>query len=207
MSLNKAEPAVARAHQEDMCPFIGLAQDSQTSLSYPSSWNVCHHSKPAGTPNLHFQQSFCFSKNHCTCPVYTRLERYPLPTGIRFPARKPPIQNRLFLFLSIGGVVLSLAVIGIIWGIKDHRDPNGSLSANLISPTPTAVAAVVLTDTIPFTATPVPPTLTALPTQTLTATPTGSTTHPTDTRWPSPTRTPTPTATSLAAGTATFSRP
>ena len=191
-----------------MCPFIGLAQDSQTSLSYPSSWNVCHHTKPAGTPNLHFQQSFCFSKNHCTCPVYTRLERYPLPTGIRFLVKKPPIQKRLILFLSIGGLVLALAIIGIVRGIQDHRNPNGSLSASLISPTPTALAAVVLTDTIPFTATTtLPPTLTALPTQTLTATPTGPTTHPTDTRWPSPTRTPTPTATSLPFTTVPFSRP
>jgi len=190
-----------------MCPFIGLPQDSQTALSYPSSWNVCHHTKPAGTPNLHFQQSFCFSKNHCTCPIYTRLERYPLPSGIRFPVKKLPIQKRLILYLSIGGVVLALAIIGIVRGIEDHRNPNGSLSASLISPTPTAMAAVVLTDTIPFTATPVPPTLTALPTQTLTSTPTGPTAHPTDTRWPSPTRTPTPTASSLPPTTVPFSPP
>ncbi len=194
-----------------MCPFIGLPQDSQTALSYPSSWNVCHHTTPAGTPNLHFQQSFCFSKNHCTCPVYTRLERYPLPSGIRFPVKKPPIQKRLILYLSIGGVVLALSIIGIVRGIEDGRNPNGSLSASLMSPTPTAVAAVVLTDTIPFTATPVPPTLTALPTQTLTSTPTGPTARPTDTRWPSPTRTPTrtptPTASSLPRATVPFSPP
>jgi hypothetical protein len=207
MDLNQAKPAIASATHEDLCPFIGFPQDSQTALSYPSSWNICHHTKPAGTPNLHFQLSFCFKKNHCTCPVYTRLERYPLPTGIRFPVKKPPIQKRLMLALSMGGVVLALAIVGIVRGIQDHRNPNGSVSANLISPTPTAVAAIVLTDTIPFTSTPVPPTLTAVPTLTFTITPAGPTIHPTDTRWPSPTRSPSPTTTSLPPATATFSRP
>lgn len=192
-----------------MCPFLGLAQDSQTSLSYPSSWNVCHHAKPVGTPNLNFQRSFCFSKNHCTCPVFSRLERMPLPTGIRFQFRKPPIQKRLILFLSIGGVILVLGIIGIVWGTQDRRNHNGNLPAHLVSPSPTATTAILPTDTMSFTATPVPPTLTALPTLTLTSTPTGPTTRPTDTLWPTPTRTRTPTgaATRLPTTTVTFSRP
>ncbi len=196
-----------------MCPFLGLSQDSQTALSYPSSWNVCHHTKPAGTPNLHFQQSFCFSKNHCTCPVYTRLERYPLPSGIRFPVSKPTIQKRLILFLSIGGVILVLGIIGIAWGIQDRRNHNGSPSAQLVSPSPTVTMTILPTDTIPFTATPVPPTLTASPTLTLTSTPTRWTTPPTDTLWPTQTRTitptspPTRTATSLPSATATLPPP
>jgi hypothetical protein len=212
MDLNQAKPAIARASQEDLCPFIGLPEDSQTALSYPSSWNVCHHTKPAGIPNLYFQQSFCFSKNHCTCPVYTRLERYPLPTGIRLQIKKPPIQKRLVLFLSIGGVVLAFAIAGLVRVLPEWRDPNGSLSANLMSPTPIAIPAVVLTDPLPLTSTPLaatalPPTLTDIPTLTLTGTPAGPTLHPTDTRWPSPTRSPTPTTTSLPQATATFSRP
>ena len=114
-------------NQDNLCPFIGLAQDSQTSLSYPSSWNVCHHTKPLGTPNLHFQQSFCFSAVHCTCPIYARLGREPLPSGIRFQVTRPPLPKRLTFSILIGGVVALLAIMGIVRVIHDSNKHGGGL--------------------------------------------------------------------------------
>jgi len=210
MTIDKSFPDIAEGDQQEFCPFLGLAQDSQTSLSYPSSWNVCHHTRPVGTPNLNFQKSFCFSRNHSTCPVYSRSERAPLPAGIRFPVGRIPAQKRLTLTLLIGAVVLILGVVGAVWEIQDRHNHNGSLSANLPSSTPTATQSVLPTGTLPFTDTPNPLTLTAVPTQTLTNSPTGPTTRPTDTRWPTltptltPTASPTRTPTSLPSATATF---
>ena len=203
-------------NQDNLCPFIGLAQDSQTSLSYPSSWNVCHHTKPLGTPNLHFQQSFCFSAVHCTCPIYARLGREPLPSGIRFQVTRPPLPKRLTFSILIGGVVALLAIMGIVRVIHDSNKHGGGLP--VASYTVSATRAILPTNTFKPSNTPpsntlVPPTLTAAPTQTLTSTPSGPTVHPTDTHWPSqtpthtPTRLPTSTPTLPPVATATFSHP
>ena len=210
MSITKPFPGVAAENQEGSCPFLGLPEDSQTSLAYPSSWNVCHHTKPTGTPNLDFQQSFCFSGNHINCPVYSRVGRAPLPTGIRFQAGKLPIQKRAFFPALVGGILLLLGIIGIMWGIQDSHKNGGNLLAKNDSYTPSLTELILPTNTIPFTDTPVPPTLTATPTISLTSTPTGPTVHPTDTLWPSLTRTrtltplPTRTATMLPTATATL---
>jgi hypothetical protein len=105
MTIDRSFPEIAEGDRQELCPFLGLARDSQTSLSYPSSWNVCHHTRPVGTPNLQFQQSFCFCKNHSTCPVYTRAGRAQLPSGIRLSVGKTPVQKRVILSLLIGAVV------------------------------------------------------------------------------------------------------
>ena len=210
MSIPKTLPGTARGEREEVCPFLGLPEDSQTSLSYPSSWNVCHHSKPVAAPSLDFQQSFCFSKNHSNCPVYTRTGRAPMPSGIRFQASKPPIQKRLLFSILAGGVLLILAVTGVVWAIQDSRNHGGNLPVATESATPTVTKGSSPTATLPFTDTPAPATLTATPTLSLTSTPTGSSTRPTDTLWPSltPTRTatvkPTRTPSALPTATATF---
>ena len=203
MSIVNPNPGPAEEKQVELCPFLGMAFDSQTSLSYPSSWNVCHHTRPAGTPNLFFQQSFCFSNTHPTCPIYTRTERAPIPSGIRFPVKKAPVQKRFILSIVISAVILLFGIVGIVRVIQGLQDPNGGLSANLASSTPTATIAILPTVTLTFTITPVTPTRTTIPTQpSLTSTPTGPTIRPSDTRWPS--LTPTKTSTTRPTSTPTI---
>jgi hypothetical protein len=210
MSNVKSLPRNTAEDPEQVCPFLGLPEDSQTSLAYPSSWNVCHHTRPPATPNLDFQQSFCFCEDYITCPIYSRVGREPLPVAIRFPVSQPPFYKRTIFQLMIGAVLLLFGILGTLWGINDNRSHGGNPALATASSTPSITKLVLPTHTIPFTDTPVPPTLTSTPTLTLTSTPTGSTIHPTDTLWPSLTLTPTSTsmpthtATGLPQPTATF---
>jgi hypothetical protein len=198
----KPLPGTTAENQEAVCPFLGLPEDPQTSLAYPSSWNVCHHARPPLSPNINFQQSFCFSENYITCPVYTRTGRGPLPTAIRFPISKLPFYKRTFFPLVVGGLLVIFGILGTLWGIQDSRNHGGNLPLITASATPSVTKVVLPTNTISFTATPVPPTKTATPTLSLTITPTGPTVRPTDTLWPSLTRTPTPTSTVTPTATA-----
>ena len=216
MSIENSNPGTSEENQESLCPFLGLAQDSQTSLSYPSSWNVCHHSKPFATPTLFFQRSFCFSENHCTCPVYARTQREPLPPGIRLQVKKPPVQRRIVLTILLGAVLVLLGGAGTLWGLQNHSRHAGSLvvitNSPTSSPAPSATALPSPTASLADTDTPVPPSptpLTPSPTLLLTSTHAGPTTRPTDTLWPSltPTRTRTPPATRTPTPTRTPTSP
>lgn len=210
MSPTKSIQGIVVENQEEKCPFLGLTKDSQTSLSYPSSWNVCHHSKPVASPNIDSQQSFCFSENHLNCPVYNRIGRWPLPSSMRFPVSKPPVQKRVILYVLIGGVVVGLGLIGTLRGIQDRDKHAGSLPAKTLISIPSVTRVSLATDPVPSTDTPESPTLTATPTQPSTNTPTNLSSRPTDTLWPSrtPTRTPTFTPTRpptiLPSATSTF---
>ena len=187
MSLDNSFPEIAEANHQDLCPFLGLAEDSQTSLSYPSAVNFCHRSRPYGTPKLNFQQSFCFSDNHSNCPVFIRTGRAPLPADMLFEADRPLPENRGILLWLIGGIVVLLALTGVIWGIQNRYIHGGSLfsilgnSSPTASPLPLATGTALFTNTpavaISDTATPQPPSLTptlestSSPTQTPTSSP------------------------------------
>ena len=197
MSLISFLPPHAGENRDEPCPFLGLRQDQETSLAYPSSWNVCHHTKPIGTPRLEFQQSYCFTKEHATCPIFTRSKRGPIPPAISFPVSKPPVIKRVILPILIGGIVVLLAVLGVLRLVQDRNKQNGGLSVTPGSATPSASMSASPTATFPPTDTPVLPTLTPTPVRTTTSTlaPAGPATRPTDTLWPTQTPTRTPTAT------------
>jgi hypothetical protein len=186
MSLDNSFTEIAEANHEEVCPFLGMAQDSQTSMSYPSAANFCHRSKPYGTPKLDFQQSFCFSDNHTNCPVFTRTGRAPLPADILFKTDRSLPKNRVILPWLIGGIVLLLGVIGVLWWIQNPTVHGGSLFGILGDPSPSATSQLMATGTAPFTDTPAfaaihtatlqPPSLT--PTLVLTNSPTQTPTPP-----------------------------
>ncbi len=154
MTLDNSFPEIAGANHQELCPFLGLAEDSQTSLSYPSAVNFCHRSRPYGTPKLDFQQSFCFSDNHSTCPVFTRSGRAALPGEMLFVADRPLPENRGMLLWLVGGIVVLLGLIGVIWGIQNRYIHGSSLFGFLGNSSPTASTLPLTTGTAPFTNTP-----------------------------------------------------
>ena len=50
-----------RAAIETICPHLGIEEDSQTCLAYPSGWNLCHRSQPASVVLLGHQKTTCLS--------------------------------------------------------------------------------------------------------------------------------------------------
>jgi len=151
-------PENAKERQSKVCPYLGLLQDSQTTLAFPSGANLCYHAKPLASPNLEYQRAFCLKgRQHTQCPVFTRTELAPLPPEISgnpstwlFFGR--PVEKRFILPIIIACVVLILAVIGATWLFNGHGGNNAAMSGRLESPTPTSneipLETTPLSDTI-----------------------------------------------------------
>lgn len=67
------------------CPFLGGVDDPQTALSYPSTWNKCHRSKPALSPSYNHQETYCLTGEHSTCAMQKDKSQTSLPPEIRSP--------------------------------------------------------------------------------------------------------------------------
>lgn len=146
--------AVSGNNREDKCPYLGLAQDPETSLSYMSSWNVCYHARPVASPNLDYQQSFCFSGQHSYCPVYARSTPVPLPVGMRLPENHPTFEKGVVLPILLGCVGLILCGLGVFWMIQDHYNRGSGLSGKPGSSIASATTSPLATDAFPFMDTP-----------------------------------------------------
>lgn len=65
------------------CPYLGIPEDPQTCVSYPSHWNLCHRARPAALVKLSYQRDVCLGGAHVHCPVFQREEIKPLPLELR----------------------------------------------------------------------------------------------------------------------------
>jgi hypothetical protein len=74
---------------EQVCPHLGVEEDVQTCLDYPSPWNLCHHCQPAASVRLSHQRSMCLAPSHTGCPVFLSREVQPLPLPLRARPRQP----------------------------------------------------------------------------------------------------------------------
>ncbi len=78
MTNQSSDPNLLRGK---LCPFLGLDDDRETALSYPSIHNCCYHVKPASPVNLIQQRQYCLSNKYNTCPVYSNENVTRLPEG------------------------------------------------------------------------------------------------------------------------------
>jgi len=100
----------APAAGDGTCPYLGIAEDPQTCLSYPSAWNLCHHVRYPATVRLEYQRTTCLAPFHTTCPVYKRARGMLLPARLR--GRRAPSGSRGRL---VWLVLLALAVGFGLW--------------------------------------------------------------------------------------------
>ena len=181
----------------ETCPYLGLHDDSATSLAYPSNWNYCYRARPPASVSISHQELACLSRKHVDCPVYLAERERPLPSGLRGSATVPVRRahrrarsNRAVLWMLLLAALLLLTAWWV-WGRQFFPLPARS------TPTPELVA--VSTD-VP------PPTVSVawtnpalfVPTQARTSTPRASQT-PAGTVFPSST----PTMTQILSRTPT----
>ena len=90
------------------CPYIGLRDDADTALGFPSNWNCCHSVKPIDTPNLEHQRNVCLTARYGTCLVFHAEQKRTMPKDLRAP--KLGVQRKvvgrwiavwIILFLTI----------------------------------------------------------------------------------------------------------
>ncbi|MGD0878470.1 MAG: LysM peptidoglycan-binding domain-containing protein [Anaerolineales bacterium] len=157
MSANESQPESGIAKQARVCHYLGLLEDSKTTLSFPSSSNLCYHAKPLASPNMEYQRLVCLKgRRHTLCPVFLRSEIGSLPPDISDgPATMlllgMPVEKRVLLPLWLGFVVLVLGLTGLMWLISNQtgRTPG--------SPIPTSTWLPFASETIPVTAIPIFP--------------------------------------------------
>ena len=106
MSIFSKRSVLSPAPGRGICPHLGLKEDPQTCLAYPSEWNLCHHARPAAVVSFEQQRTTCLLPKHTACPVYQREQLVSLPAHLR--GRRASLRSKkwilllLFLILALG---------------------------------------------------------------------------------------------------------
>ena len=142
----------------ETCPYLGLHDDSATSLAYPSNWNYCYRARPPASVSISHQVAACLSRAHVDCPVYLAERERPLPSGLRgsstVPVRRAHRRarsNRAVVWMLLLAALLLLAAWWA-WGrqffpLPAQPIPTSSLAAVLTDvPSPTATVLVEWTN-------------------------------------------------------------
>ena len=94
-----------------ICPYLGLIDDAQTSLAFPSGWNNCYHCKPVTSVDLGHQREYCLTPQHRLCIVYAQAAERPLPRQLRNSQPVPyqpgkSLRKTLLLLILLAGSLL-----------------------------------------------------------------------------------------------------
>lgn len=106
---------IRRSTGMERCPYLGLHDDSSTSLAYPSTWNYCYRATPPASILVSHQVETCLCPQYVDCTVYLSNKWESLPSGLRARAgigawkngsfRKPGLPI-LFFFLAAFVIVV-----------------------------------------------------------------------------------------------------
>ena len=96
--LNRVVPP---APGKGICPHLGMAEDPQTCLAYPSEWNLCQRARPAAAVRLEHQRAACLLPVHTACPVYQSEQAKSLPAHLRKPRSMPGSRKMALLVVVV----------------------------------------------------------------------------------------------------------
>ena len=86
------------------CPHLGMAEDPDTCLGYPSRFNLCYRSGSAPVIDLVYQREACLSPKYEHCPVFLQQGSGPF-SGHRQVRRLPQVQRKM-IWWALGLVLL-----------------------------------------------------------------------------------------------------
>ena len=104
---------ITPAPGKGICPYLGMQEDPQTCLAYPSEWNLCQHARPAGMVKLEYQRSTCLLSVHTVCPVFVEEGTLPLPPNLR--RRRKWLEPRKVVRGAIWFLVLVILLLALWW--------------------------------------------------------------------------------------------
>ncbi|MBK9926033.1 MAG: hypothetical protein IPP66_12175 [Anaerolineales bacterium] len=82
-----------RSAKINICPYLGLEEDRQTCMAYPSEWNACHRAKPVALVKVEHQRTACLSHGYEKCVVFQLKEIRALP--VQLTGYRKPKKNKL----------------------------------------------------------------------------------------------------------------
>ncbi|MCE7906007.1 MAG: LysM domain-containing protein [Anaerolineae bacterium CFX3] len=127
----------------EICPYLGLNDDPDTAISYPSPWNYCFRARPPAPIKPSYQAEVCFTRGHVSCPVYQAERAGPLPPELRGERAKGRSGRALLLVLILG------LVLSALWWARPYLF---FLAPPVSKPAPAASAASLPLPTGPSTA-------------------------------------------------------
>ena len=104
---------ITPAPGKGICPYLGMQEDPQTCLAYPSEWNLCQHARPAGMVKLEYQRSTCLLSVHTVCPVFVEEGTLTLPPNLR--RRRKWLEPRKVVRGAIWFLVLVILLLALWW--------------------------------------------------------------------------------------------
>lgn len=165
----------------NICPHLGMKDDQTTPVGYPSTRNVCYHSRKEEIPNLNYQRSTCLGGRFRRCPLFYSEELEWMPRSIRYRQRNFFEDSKKLIYIALALLLLTVVLLILVF----HRQWTPIVSQLLIpswqktqsvrtfQPFPTSTLAMSLIEdpTESGESTPTPTlTITAEPTATVTAT-------------------------------------
>jgi hypothetical protein len=166
-----------------VCPYLGLVDDSSTSIGFASLSNYCHRARPIAPAIFEHQRSYCLVENHVSCPIFKQAGDLSMPLELRAHVSRPS-HHRLkygtlglyiFLIALIGSILFISSVPAQSFSIFGIKTLTGTPTLN--GPTPVSKTEILAGPTPKSafsTATVVPsptPSLTRTPTVTVTPRP------------------------------------
>jgi len=146
------------------CPYLGIKDDSETALAYPSQWNCCFRGGSPVALEVEHQRKYCLSTAYVGCPIYTetsksgRVPDFRQMQGSTIEKQDQPLQGRVVQTRNISSkkviisVVLLLCllviVFGAVWGKQfwnnwDERIALANLFRESASETPIIPTVII----------------------------------------------------------------
>jgi hypothetical protein len=103
------------------CPYFGLLDDADTSLTYPSASSGCYRCTPVSIPDLEHQTEYCLSGNHSQCPTFLGHQAFSalLPSYLQvshdYEKHRERGLPKTFFFALIG----IIAITGLGWALSN----------------------------------------------------------------------------------------
>ncbi|HUG16512.1 MAG TPA: hypothetical protein VMM78_16020 [Thermomicrobiales bacterium] len=150
------------------CPYLGLKDDEATTAGFAHPLHRCYaqHGAPI---TMQRQREWCLGSDFRNCRYFPRDDA--AAAAIRVPQRQRG-RRRLWLLLSLLGLILAGACGVVVWRVTDSLNTNPPAGPQVVVPSPTEMPPLSTpTSTSAPTAEPTPAPSTPAPT-TLPATPT-----------------------------------
>lgn len=111
------------------CPSLGLMDDKDTSLGFPSKWNTCQRSNPIAPPRFEHQEEFCLGGKYGECPLFLSQQAVPLPQGLRIPRSSADMTRKNSRRNLVIALMIFIAVLAVGWRMAAGRWEASPLSA------------------------------------------------------------------------------
>jgi len=119
------------------CPYLGIADDAETALAYPSPWNCCFRQGAPVSVALEHQRSYCLATAYVGCPIYlnNREETNSVQQGVVLKEQKRIVQSlekdknpklsglpKLSAKKLVMAISVLLMLVFLIWGVVWGKD-------------------------------------------------------------------------------------